>query len=177
MIEFEEGVSTPENWFRQSWQMFEASKSLYEVFSDREQIRSEKDNYRHVGAMKGAMLLLGFSAENALKGAFVYKAKPDTSKDRLDPTQFHDTAHDLTDVARRRNLELTDVQLELLDRLTIFVQWASKYQAPLRKSELQRASGKIKLMYPSDYTNVEKLISSLQIKSGFDETHGWPYKS
>lgn len=154
MIEFEESVSTPENWFRQSWQMFEASKSLYKVFSDREQIRSEKDNYRQVGAMKGAMLLLGLSAENALKGAFVYQSKPDTSKDRLNPKHFHDTAHDLTDVARRLNLELTDVQLELLARLTIFVQWASKYQAPLRKSELQQASGKIKLMYPSDYTNV-----------------------
>lgn len=173
MIEFEEGVSTPENWFRQSWQMFEASKSLHEVFSGREQILSEKDNYRHVGAMKGAMLLLGLSAENALKGAFVYKSKPDISRDRLNPKHFHENAHDLADVAHRLNLELTDVQVDLLERLTIFVQWASKYQAPLRKSELQRASGKIKLVYLSDYTEVENLIFGLQIKSGYDEKHGW----
>ena len=104
MIEFEDGVSSPENWFRQSWQMFEASKSLYEVFSSREQIRTEKNNYRHVGAMKGAMLLLGLSAENALKGAFVYKSKPDTSKDRLFPKHFHDNPHDLIEVARKLNL-------------------------------------------------------------------------
>lgn len=177
MLEFEEGVSNPENWFRQSWQMFEASKYLYEILSDSERIRSENDNYRQVGAMKGAMLLLGLSAENALKGAFVYQSNPDISNGQLFSKHFHDTAHDLTEVARRLNLELTDVQSDLLERLTIFVRWASKYQVPLKKSELQRASGKIKLMHPSDYKNVENLISGLQIKSGFDETHSWQYKS
>lgn len=92
MLEFEEGISNPENWFRQSWQMFEASKSLYEVFSGREKIRNEMGNHLQVGAMKGAMLLLGLSAENALKGAFVYTSKPDTSRDRLNPKHFHDNA-------------------------------------------------------------------------------------
>lgn len=163
VIEFEEGVSNPENWFRQSWQMFEASGSLYQVFSGMEQIRSEKENYRHAGAMKGAMLLLGLSAENALKGAFVYQSKPDTSKDKLYPKHFHKNAHDLTEIARKLNLELSHAQLDLFERLTIFVQWASKYQAPLSKSELQRANGKIKLVYPSDYASVENLILSLQI--------------
>ncbi len=177
MIEFEEGVSTPENWFRQAWQMFEASKSLCEAFSGREPIRNEKDNYRRVGAMKGAMLLLGLAAENALKGAFVYRSKPDISKDRLHPTHFHTNAHDLTEVARKLNFELSVAQFDLLERLTIFVQWASKYQAPLRKSELQRANGKIKLVYPSDYVDVESLILSLQKKSGYDEIHGWPHNS
>jgi hypothetical protein len=177
VIEFEEGVSTPESWFRQSWEMFEASKALYRVLADREAIRCEQDNYRRVGAMKGAMLLLGLSAENALKGAFVYQFKPDLSKDRLNPKHFHDTAHDLTDVARKLNFGLTDAQFDLLERLTIFVQWASKYQAPLRKTEHERAIGKIKLVYPSDYALVEELISDLQSNSGFDETHGWPHNS
>ncbi|ASU24234.1 hypothetical protein CCZ37_17405 [Vibrio qinghaiensis] len=176
MIEFKEGVSTPENWFRQAWQMFEASKSLYEVFSVREMNTSEKDNYRHVGAMKGAMLLLGLAAENALKGALIYKHKPDTSNDRLYPNHFHKNAHDLTDVADKLHLELSEPQLELLGRLTIFVQWASKYHVPLKKSELERASGKIKLVYPSDYADVENLILRLQIESGYDETYGWPQK-
>lgn len=39
--------------------MYEASKVLYSVVSDREPIRGEEDNYRRVGAMKGAMLFLG----------------------------------------------------------------------------------------------------------------------
>ncbi|HEY0921914.1 hypothetical protein [Rheinheimera pacifica] len=123
MIEFEEGVSTPESWFRQSCEMYEASKALYEVFSGHEPIRSEEDNYRRVGAMKGAMLLLGLSAENALKGALVFQSKPDLSKDRLDPRHFHKAAHDLSDVARKLDLNLTDFQRDLLERLTIFVQW------------------------------------------------------
>lgn len=177
MIEFEEGVSAPESWFRQSWEMYEASKTLYEVLSDCDPIQNEKDNYRRAGAMKGSMLLLGLSAENALKGAFVYQSKPDISKDRLNPKHFHNTAHDLLDVARKLDLGLTDSQSELLERLTIFVQWASKYQAPLRKHEHERASGKMKLEYPSDYVLVEGLISDLQNKSGFDETYGWPHKS
>lgn len=177
MIEFEESVSTPESWFRQSWEMYEASKALYEVFSDREPIQSEHDNYRRVGAMKGAMLLLGLSAENALKGAYVFQSKPDLSKDRLDPKHFHKIAHDLSDVARKLDLDLTESQRDLLERLTMFVQWASKYQAPLRKSEHEKASGKMKLVYPSDYELVEDLISDLRNDSGFDETYGWPYKS
>ncbi|MCH8479789.1 MAG: hypothetical protein LAT56_17890 [Wenzhouxiangella sp.] len=177
MIEFEEGVSTPESWFRQSWEMFEASKALYSVVSDREPIRSEEDNYRRVGAMKGAMLLLGLSAENALKGALVSKSEPDLSKDRLDPRHFHNAAHDLSDVARKLDLDLTESQRDLLERLTIFVQWASKYQAPLRKSEHEKARGRMKLVYPSDYSLVEILISDLRNNSGFDEIHGWTYKS
>ncbi len=174
MIHFEEAISSPENWFRQSWEMFEASKALYSVLAAGDPVRSEKGNYREVGSMKGAMLMLGLSAENALKGAFVYRSKPDLSRGKLDPKHFHKTAHDLADIAEKLNLDLSVIQIRLLDRLTIFVQWASKYQAPLRKREQKRAEGKIKLMYPSDYDLVEELISDLQRKSGFDERRGWP---
>ncbi|MCW8355284.1 hypothetical protein N5P32_05045 [Marinomonas pontica] len=173
MIEFKDGVLTPANWFRQSWQMFEASKSLYDVFSSQEQIQTEKDNYRHVGAMKGAMLLLGLSAENALKGAYIYRSNPDISGDKLLSKHFHNKSHDLIEIAGKLSLELSDAQVDLLERLTIFVQWASKYQAPLRKSELLQASGKLKLEYPSDYKSLEDLIHVLQANSGFDEIHGW----
>lgn len=173
MIEFNERVLTPANWFRQSWQMFEASKSLYDVFARQEQIQTEKDNDRHVGAMKGAMLLLGLSAENALKGAFVYRSRPDISGDKLSPKHFHNNSHDLIEVAQKLSLELSDAQFDLLERLTIFVQWASKYQAPLKKSELLQAKKKLKLVYPSDYKSLEDLIHVLQANSGFDEMHGW----
>ncbi|KKL95618.1 hypothetical protein LCGC14_1852740 [marine sediment metagenome] len=75
MIEFEEGVTSSESWFRQSWEMYEASKALYGVLAGDDPTQSERDNHRQVGALKGAMLLLGLSAENALKGAFVYRSK------------------------------------------------------------------------------------------------------
>lgn len=66
--------------------------------------------------MKGAMLLLGLAAENALKGAFVYRSQPELSRDRLDPKHFHDRAHDLNDSAKKLSLELTETQEELLKR-------------------------------------------------------------
>ncbi len=66
--------------------------------------------------MKGAMLLLGLAAENALKGALVHKSKPDLSRDRLDPRHFHEKAHDLNAIAKKLNLRLTDKQIELLNQ-------------------------------------------------------------
>jgi hypothetical protein len=176
MIDFEEGVSAPESWFRQSWEMFEASKVLYAELCKRSPIRSDKDNYRNVGSMKAAMLLLGLAAENALKGAVVYRSKPDLSNDQLKSKHFHEHAHNLIEISKKLNLNLSDAQIDLLERLTIFVQWASKYQAPLTKREHQSASGRIKLN-PSDYQQVEDLIHQLQKVSGFDETNGWPSRS
>jgi len=177
VIDFEEGIFNPENWFKQSWEMFEASKILCKPLTARHPIQSEQDNYRRVGSMKGAMLLLGLSAENALKGAFVYKSPPDLVKARLNPKHFHEVAHDLTDLAKRLELNLSKIQVSLLERLTISVQWASKYQTPLKKSEHERATGKIKLKYPSDYKLVEELIRDLQKASGFDEVNGWSHKN
>jgi hypothetical protein len=143
VIEFEEGVTSSESWFRQSWDMYEASKALYGVLSGDDSIQSERDNHRQVGALKGAMLLLGLSAENALKGAFVCRSKSDISGDRLNSKHFHDVAHDLSDIARKLGLELSETHMALLQRLTIFVQWASKYQTALRKTDHDRAAGKI----------------------------------
>jgi len=177
VIEFEEGVTSSESWFRQSWEMYEASKALYGVLAGDDPTQSERDNHRQVGALKGAMLLLGLSAENALKGAFVYRSKPDISRDRLNPKHFHDVAHDLSDIARKLGLELSETHMALLQRLTIFVQWASKYQTALRKTDHDRAAGKIKLVYPSDFDLVEKLISDLQSRSGYAEGSGWPYRN
>lgn len=177
MIEFEEGLSSPESWFRQSWEMYEASRAIYETLAESRCIRSERDNYRRVGLMKGAMLLLGLSLENALKGALVHRSKPDLSNDRLRSDHFHDVPHDLFAIAQKLDLSLDDAQRELLERLTMFVQWASKYQAPLRKAEHKKAVGRIKLRYPSDYNLVEGLIRSLRASSGFEELHGWPCKS
>lgn len=88
MIEFEEGVSTTENWLRQAWQLFEASKVLYQSMDGVEVPRTESETHREVGAMKGVMLLMGLAVENALKGAFVHEFPPDTSGGRLKSTHF-----------------------------------------------------------------------------------------
>jgi hypothetical protein len=125
--------------------------------------------------MKGAMLMLGLAAENALKGAFVYKSKPDLSSNKLAPKFFHKHTHDLNDVANKLNLSLTKQENALLNRLSMFVQWASKYKAPLRQTDHQNAQNNIKMQYPSDFDKVEDLINSLQLQSGYSEEFGWPY--
>lgn len=176
MIEFEEGVSTPENWLRQAWQLFEASKVLYQSMDGVEVPRTESETHREVGAMKGVMLLMGLAVENALKGAFVHEFPPDTSGGRLKSTHFQDNGrqHDLIAIAEKMNFLISDEYQPLLERLTIFVQWASKYQAPLRNSEHVNASGKLYFRPSMDFTLVEKLIENLQIHAGYNDKNGWP---
>jgi len=173
MINFEDGISEPENWFRQAWEMYEASKTVYQALADQERPRTEQDNYRRVGLMKGAMLMLGLSAENALKGALVFQSKPDVSKGKMSSGHFHEKPHDLIEVAEKLDLDLTGKQKDLLVRLTLFVQWASKYQVPLREYEYINAQGKLTLTYPSDYAMVEELILALQRNCGFNGESGW----
>lgn len=173
MKKFEDGIVIPESWFRQSQEMYEASKSLYEISAADEPIQNEEDNYRRVGAMKGAMLLLGLAMENALKGAFVYRNKPDISDGRLHATYFQSPPHDLLRLARNLELELSEDLMRLLGRLTIFVKWASKYQSAMNKSDQDQAKGRMKLSYPKDYELVKEMISSLRDESGFDEVYGW----
>lgn len=160
--------------FKQSWEMFEASKANYKLFSEIKRVTSERENHLDVGLMKSTMLLLGLSVENALKGALVYKSKPDLLNLKLNPQHFHKQAHDLNDVAKRLNLGLCDKEEMLLDRLSMFVQWASKYQAPLRQIEYEQTKNEIKLQYPSDFEIAEKLLNTLQLQSGYSIEKGWP---
>lgn len=176
MIEFEEGVSTPENWLRQAWQLFEAANALYQTMDGMSLPKTEIETYREVGSTKAIMLLMGFAVENALKGALVYKFPPDTSGGRLKSSHFQDKGrqHDLVAIAQRMNFPISDEYRALLERLTIFVQWASKYQAPLRKSEQEKASGNLYLRPLTDFKLVETLIKELQIHAGYNNDSGWP---
>ncbi|MEA5445565.1 hypothetical protein VCB98_07015 [Gammaproteobacteria bacterium AB-CW1] len=176
MIEFEEAVSTPENWLRQAWQLLEAAKALYQSMDGMRLPKTEAETYREVGSMKGIMLLLGLAVENALKGALVYKFPPDTSGGRLRSSHFQGNGrqHDLVAIAQRMKFPISDEYRPLLERLSIFVQWASKYQVPLRKSEQKKASGNLYLRPPTDIKLVEALITDLQSYAGFDNDDGWP---
>ncbi len=127
--------------------------------------------------MKGAMLFLGLAVENALKGAVVHKAKPDLRNGKLSPKHFHEYAHDLKDVADKLELDLSDIPSDYLDRLSMFVQWASKYKTPLRRVDYDMSQGKIKMQVPSDFDRAKILIGRLQAFSGYSEENGWPHQS
>ena len=87
MSKFEDRFKSPEIWFQQSWEMFESSKAIFELFLSID-IRNMKDNYRHLGLMKSTMMTLGFALENALKGAYVYKHEPKLENGRLEKNIF-----------------------------------------------------------------------------------------
>ncbi len=140
--------------------MLEASIVTYDSFSNCKSIRSDKDRKRKLGLMKGAMLFLGLAVENALKGAVIYKSKPDLNNNRLNPEHFHKYGHDLKAVAKKLDLDLSQISEDYLDRLSIFVQWASKYKAPLKRIDYNNSQGKIQMRYPSDFDNAKALISA-----------------
>jgi hypothetical protein len=177
LISFKESIETPEIWFHQAWEMYEASRAIYDSFLSISGVTSDKERYRKLGLMKSAMLMLGLAAENSLKGAFVYKSKPDLSKNKLNSKFFPNFAHDLTGIADELNLNLSNEEKALLKRLSMFVIWASKYKAPMNKSDHQNSKNNIIMQYPSDFDKIESLIKSLQLRSGYSEEFGWPYES
>jgi hypothetical protein len=156
--------------------MFEASKVLFSSLENRPHPLTEQHNYRRAGALKGAMLLLGLAVESALKGALVFGSTPDLSNGKLDRKHFQDEgfSHNLNMIAAKLRNPIDNELMELLERLTVFVQWASKYQSALRKTDHNQGQNKILLHYPNDYKNVNRLINELQKRSGFDEENGWP---
>ena len=121
MIEFEEGISTPENWLRQAWQLFAASRVLHQSMDGASSPMSEVDTYREVGTIKAMMLLMGLAVENALKGALIHKQPPDTSAGRLKSSHFQDKgqAHDLVAIAQKLDLPITQEGGRAIDYRTV----------------------------------------------------------
>lgn len=175
-LTFAETVSTPEHWFRQAWQMLEASQVLVEQVTKSKIVNSEKDLFRKVGSLKGAMLLLALSIENALKGLHVHISEPDLSSGKLNVRQFVDNGnpHDLNAIVRKLQYPISQGEEELLSRLTVFLIWAAKYQAPLKEIEHESAAKAKRLNFPNDVALAQELIKKLQGQAGFDPGNGWP---
>ena len=173
MQTFKEVISTPEAWFRQAWQMFEASKVNFSAFKECKPVKSERELHKQVGLMDASKLCLSLSIENAFKGAYVYICIPDLKNNKLDPNHFHKKSHDLVDLAKRLNLELTTEELKLLARFSSFINWAAKYSAPLNENAYIQFEGENKITFPRDFEFAENLIDKLQIQSGFNINSGW----
>ncbi len=110
--EFETLFDDPREWLRQSFQMLEAARALYEKFQwAREQSKRGPhsecvDASQHVGYFKGALLLLGFSAENALKALIVHQAHSRQSEGHLSLVIFGSDPHDLNKLSDIAGFEL-----------------------------------------------------------------------
>jgi hypothetical protein len=113
--------------------MFIVSKILRDDFmAKRNNIpRTEAGQEYNAGLLKGAMFFLGVSLENALKGVCVGSV---TDK-KL--TQ----SHNLRNLANWASLKLSKEESDLLDRLTIYIKWAGRYNVPWR--EKRRSIGHV----------------------------------
>ena len=173
MSEFESKISSPEAWFHQAWEMFEASKVNFEMFAAQKSQATNSERQRKLGLMKGSMLLLGLAIENALKGALVHKTPPKLKNGYLSANKyFHNKAHNLLEVATKLDLELSSNEEKFLERLSTHIQWASRYKTPLNESAYISAIGNLQNSQ-SDFQFGREFIEKLQNKSGFCSKNGW----
>jgi len=177
MSTFRETVENPEHWFRQAWEMFEASKATFDSFRAMKTTLDERSLHRKNGLMDATKLCLALALENAFKGAYVHKEKPDLAGSKLSPKHFHKEAHDLVDLAKRIGIVLKIDDEKFLKRLSSFIKWAARYSAPLTESAFEDFQGEHRLSYPHDFIFVERLINKLQLQSGYSEESGWPISS
>lgn len=173
MDTFKDNVENPEPWFRQAWQMFEASKVTFESFRNTNPPLCERGLHRKNGLMDATKLCLALALENAFKGAYVYKEKPDLSGKKLNSRHFHKEAHDLVDLAKGIGIDLTADDEVFLKRLSSFIKWAARYSAPLKEVVFNDFKGEHKLTFPHDFNYVETLIENLQCQSGYSQKSGW----
>lgn len=176
--EFETLFDDPREWLRQAHQMLEAARALYEKFQwAREQ--SKRGSYsecidasQHVGYFKGALLLIGFAAENALKALIVHQAHSRTNESQLSLSIFGRDPHDLTKLCDIASLELQPFENQLLVRLSTVIKWAGRYRLPRTEAQFEDAkrADPLQLSYPSDLEMIESILDQVRqaIEGGFD---------
>ena len=173
MSEFESKISSPEAWFHQAWEMFEASKVNFEMFAAQKSQATDSERQRKLGLMKGSMLLLGLAIENALKGALVHKTPPELKNGRLSARKFfHKEAHNLIEVTAKLDLELSTREEDVLERLSTHIQWASRYKTPLDECAYISSIGNLQSC-ESYFQFGQEFIEKLQNISGFCPKNGW----
>ena len=72
--------------------------------------------------------------------------------------------HNLVDLADRAGLVTKGVQRELLERLTEFVEWSSRYPVPLPRKKEQVKNYARRSAKSVDLTRIEALIIKLTLR-------------
>lgn len=176
--EFEALFDDPREWLRQAYQMLEAARVLYEKFQwARQQSKlgphSEcTDANQQVGFFKGALLLVGFASENALKALIVHRAHNGQSEGQLSLSIFGSDPHDLTKLCDIAGLELRPFENQLLQRLGTVIKWAGRYRLPRNEAQFEDAkrADPLQLSYPTDLEIVESVLDRVKqaIEDGFE---------
>lgn len=152
------------SWFQQAEQFYLAAQSLVPALQRQRPI-SEETNSRAVGALKGVLLLLAISVENALKSVKAKNGGIIVSGGKIDKSALgKKNGHDLVDLANSIDFPLNVSERELLEQLTEVVLWAGRYQQPLTASDFGRAKKKNPrtLTVPEDIDLVGSILARLR---------------
>lgn len=144
MAGLDRAFSDHESWLRQARHLLTAAEVLTKEFYPPRRERRDENAMNHVtGCLKGSLLLLAVAVENALKAPKVAAGGVTMKNGRIDKKVLGGgaTGHDLLALAKEINLQLSEQERALLERLTAVANWAGKYQTPLDEKEYLRAQG------------------------------------
>lgn len=170
----EEAFGDVESWFRNARHLHAAAVQLVEGIPELKE--GPIDDFR-IGALKGSLLLLGFSAENALKGAIVAENALSIKNGRIEiELLFGNGAeqHNLVALHEKTGKNFPSADLTLLVKLTAIIRWAGRYPAPIKGVDFQSASklNPRNLIVPIDIEQVLQLIEDCEGAARTGKTNG-----
>lgn len=164
-MEFEPAVTDPSSWIRQARHLFAAADGLRECFAQlySDGLPTTQDQLiLRSGYLKGCLILLAGSIENAFKAVIVSQSNGLVVNGVVDKKKLEGggTGHDLSQLAKTIGLELSREERRLLQRLTTIGKWAGKYQHPLKESEYlhSQKENPRSLTFPMDFEVAESLL-------------------
>jgi len=156
-------VTDPEAWGRESRMQLYLGDLLWQQFASLRSLptKNQKQMEEEVASLAGAMLHWGYAIENAAKAALV----------SVDPNVAIDgkvKVHKLNDLVERSLGTQGAPVKDVLNRLTEYVVWAGKYQAPLFEKAFERAEkGKLQsVKHPTDREIIQELYDKLHAHGG-----------
>lgn len=169
-MDFTTKATRAEFWFTQTAQMFAASEALFVAMTDRESKAEASAGYH-----KGSMFLLGIALENAFKGVVAAQGQMKVTSGLIKTHKSFPGCknHNLVHLAKLIEFSLSETELELLERLSIYTVWAGKYGTPLSETDYLDAQGR-QVQSANDFEIAKKLILKLRAMTDFDEVVGWP---
>lgn len=121
----------PNNWLREAGELKRASEILYkEVQADYEELKTGKWTRKHY-IFAQYQMLTGYALQNLLKAIYI---KRHPQKIAADIDRFTHKTHDLRVLTSKLHITVSREELDLLERLTDYVDSAGKFPIP-RKFE------------------------------------------
>lgn len=164
-MNFEKSFLDEQAWLRQADQFLDAACVLAEGFAvPRPALPlTETELTRRVACLKGTLLLLAVSVENALKAIRVAQGAVIITNGKVQANSFGagNKGHGLVQLAEVVGLDASDQEKVLLERLTTIATWAGKYQQPLSEDAFMNAEAKNPrtINYSSDIDLARSLIT------------------